>query len=417
MKLKTKDRTAFYTVESLGKSREITPEGFLLCKGVAIARTGQQLYTSEEIPLEDAGNGEIRIDRTPDEVFRDETIASFEGKPVTVEHPDEFVTPENWNRLAVGTVQNVRRGEGLEDDLLVADLLITAADAIAYVNEKLPELSAGYEADYEQTEPGRGMQRNIVGNHVALVERGRAGPRCSIQDGEKPMAKKQSFLDRLRALLKDAEAEAKEEKEESKDEAPEGKEDEGKAESKDEAGDIDARLTRIEAILAKLVPLEEQEHGQSLDSDEEEGEKEETADTVIEPETTEKADVGTTYTGDAFKAVVARAEILSPGIAVPTGDAIKAKDAAPKLMARALENAMASEAGKACVTPFLMGRELKTLTGDALAGVFAGSAELMRVRNNDKGARSAISTQDFGKATSVADINARNREFWAKSAR
>lgn len=414
MKLQTKDRTAFYTVESLGKSREITPEGFLLCKGVAIARTGQQLYTSEEIPLEDTGNGEIRIDRVPEEVFRAETIASFEGKPVTVEHPDEFVTPENWNRLAVGTVQNVRRGEGLEDDLLVADLLITAADAIAYVNEKLPELSAGYEADYEQTEPGRGMQRNIVGNHVALVERGRAGPRCSIQDGVPHMAKKQSFLDRLRALLKDAEAEAKEEKEESKDEAPEDKKDE---ETKDDAG-LEARIARLEAMIEKLAgKTGDSDEEETKDSDEDDEKKEETADTVIEPETTEKADVGTTYTGDAFKAVVARAEILSPGIAVPTGDAIKAKDAATKLMRKALDNAMASEDGKACVTPFLMGRELKALTGDALSGVFHGAAELMRIRNNDKGARIAITTQDFGKAISVADINARNREFWAKQAR
>lgn len=427
MKIKTNDRLSFYTTETLGKSRRITPEGFLVCEGVAIARTGQQLYTTEEIPLEDAGNGEVRIDRTPEEVFREETIASFEGKPVTVEHPDEFVTPENWNRLAVGTVQNVRRGEGLEDDLLLADLLITSADAIAYVNEQLPELSAGYEADYEQTEPGRGLQRSIVGNHVALVERGRAGPRCSIQDGAPTMAKKLSFIDRLRALLKDAEAEEK--KEELKEEAKAEESEEKKEEAKDEAGDIESRLARLEAILSKLVPMEEEEHGTSLDAEEgeekkekaedsDEEEKEETADTILEAETAEKADTGMTYTGDALKQIVARAEILAPGIAMPTGDAFKAKDAAPKLMRKALETAVSTEDGKACVSPFLMGRDLKKLTGDALAGVFNGSAELMRVRNNDKGRRSGVTTNDFGRATSVSDLNARNREFWAnRSAR
>lgn len=420
MKRKTCDRMNFYTTESIGKTREITPEGFLLCREVAIARTGQQLYTVEEIPLEDTGNGEIRIDRTPEEVFREETIASFEGKPVTVEHPDEFVTPDNWNKLSVGIVQNVRRGEGIEGDLLIADLLITAADAIEYVNKELPELSAGYEAEYEQTEPGRGLQRNIIGNHVALVERGRAGPRCAIQDKEPSIMKKRSFWDRLMTAVKAKDEEAVKAELEAKDaeaEESEKKEAEKKEECKDAEGETDicARLDKIEAILCKLVPAAEEDgHCDQLDADGEE-EKKETADDILEAETAKKIDEGTTYTGDSLKQVIARAEILAPGLATPTGDSLKSKDAAPKLMRKALESAAGTEQGKACIEPFLMGREVKQLTGDALSGVFNGAAELMRVRNNDNGSRSAISTKDFGRATSVADINARNREFWAKN--
>ncbi len=106
----THDRGRFHTTEDIGEKRSYTPEGFLVCHDVPIARTGMQLYTSEEVPIEDAGNGEVRIYREPDEVFRPETISSFEGKPVTVEHPNDFVTPENWQQLSVGTVQNVRRG-------------------------------------------------------------------------------------------------------------------------------------------------------------------------------------------------------------------------------------------------------------------------------------------------------------------
>jgi uncharacterized protein len=199
------DRMNFYAPGALGKSRRTTPEGFLVCEGVAIARTGQQLYSEMELPLEGDAQGKIVVDRPSDEVFREQTIASFEGKPVTVEHPNEFVSPETWKKLAVGVVQNVRQGEGIDDEFLMADLLITDKDAIKYVNKELPELSCGYDSDYEQPEAGRGIQRNIVGNHVALVERGRAGPRCAIKDskptGVTKMSEKTKFLDKLGRLL------------------------------------------------------------------------------------------------------------------------------------------------------------------------------------------------------------------------
>jgi hypothetical protein len=46
------------------------------------------------------------------------------------------------------------------------------------------EVSAGYDAAYEQLGPGRARQYEIVGNHTALVERGRCGPACAIGDKE-----------------------------------------------------------------------------------------------------------------------------------------------------------------------------------------------------------------------------------------
>lgn len=237
------------------------------------------------------------------------------------------------------------------------------------------------------------------------------------------MKKKRSFWDRLMTAVKaqDEEAikaeleskDADESEEETKDsDEPEKKEETAKA--KDEAGDIKERLARIEAVLAKLVPAEEREHGQAFDEDEEE-EMSETSDEILEAETAEKNGeaVGRVLSGDSLKQIVARAEILSPGIAIPTGDAIKSKDAAPKLMRKALENAYETESGKACVDTFLMSRELSALTGDALMGVFNGAAELMRIKNNDAGGRHGISTKDFGKAVTPADMNARNRAFWA----
>jgi len=176
------DRSTIHAPGELGKSRRLTPEGFLLCEGVAIARTGTQVYHKSELPLDAGPDGNITVVRTPEEVFSPTAMASFEGKPVTMDHPDEFVNPKNWKKVEVGTVHNVRRGEGIEDDYLIADLLIKDADAIEHVNRRKPEISCGYSSEYDQTVPGRAKQTDIVGNHVALVDRGRAGSRCAIRD-------------------------------------------------------------------------------------------------------------------------------------------------------------------------------------------------------------------------------------------
>jgi hypothetical protein len=179
----TTDRSTIHAPTALGKSRRLTPEGFLLCEGVAIARTGEQIYHKSELALDPGPDGTIRVTRTPEEVFHPDAIASFEGKPVTLEHPDEFVNPRNYKKLEVGTTHNVRRGEGIEDDVLLADLLIKDAEAIAFVTSRRPQISCGYNSEYEQLVPGRATQTQIVGNHIALLrDQGRAGPRCAIKD-------------------------------------------------------------------------------------------------------------------------------------------------------------------------------------------------------------------------------------------
>lgn len=188
---------------------------------------------------------------------RDETLASCAGKPVTLDHPDDFVTPATFSQLGKGVMLNIRRGEGLENDLILADLLITAQDAIAAVqDEEIEEVSLGYEADYEQVSPGRGVQRNIVVNHVAIVPRGRCGPRCAIGDKEPEMKTKDSktkartWLDRVRTAFKAQDAEALEEAlAESKT---------GDADEEDQEDDKESKTADAIAALTKTVKLHHQ---------------------------------------------------------------------------------------------------------------------------------------------------------------
>lgn len=170
------------TVEQIGPRRSKTPEGFLLCEAVPIARIGVLMYGPDEVPVETGPDGVVWITRDSAALFNPETIASFVGKPVVDEHPPDDVTPDNWAKLTRGITLNVRQGSGEDADVLLADLLITSAQMIRDIEAKKREVSAGYDADYEQTAPGQGEQTGILGNHVALVERGRCGPRCAIGD-------------------------------------------------------------------------------------------------------------------------------------------------------------------------------------------------------------------------------------------
>ncbi len=177
---------SYFAPTAVGKTRRLLPNGFLLCEGVPVARVGTQTYSAAELPgLQPGPDGKIHVERLPEEVFHRDTIASFEAATVTVHHPREFVNPANWKALSVGHTQNLRRGEGDEADLLLADVIVEDAAAISQTMAKLPQVSCGYDANYVPTGiPGHYYQRLIRGNHVALLPnaRGRAGDRCSIRD-------------------------------------------------------------------------------------------------------------------------------------------------------------------------------------------------------------------------------------------
>lgn len=181
-------RTRFYAAMTLGEKQAVTPEGFLICFDVALARTGIMWYAESELladdgePLIPGIDGKVQIVRDEAEVFRPEFVASFAGKPVVNDHPPEQVRPENWKTYAVGTIFNPRRGVGMQTDLLLGDLIIYDPAAISDIRSGKREVSCGYDAEYEETGPGQGRQYDMVGNHVALVESGRCGPRCSIGD-------------------------------------------------------------------------------------------------------------------------------------------------------------------------------------------------------------------------------------------
>ena len=451
----TRDFAGYYAPTKLGKTRRMTPEGYLLCQGVPLARTGEQLYKEDEFLDKETGEpqlkgdqaGFIRVHRKPEEVFHPDTMASFEGKPVTVEHPNEFVTPDTHNKLSVGHVQNVRRGEGIEDDLLLGDVLITSADAIRYVNKYLPEVSAGYDADYEQNEPGEAFQRKIRANHAALVERGRAGPRVSIKDSLRSlfMSNKQTLVQKIVNTLMargvkatDAAACA----EDIAKDTPEATHEDAldkriadaidrkfKARDEEEAarkrGEAEGGRKSNEELERERHDKEEKDRKAAEDAAKREAEDaERVGDTIIEAESPGKViNLGKVYTGDSasrvdgYSDMVSRAEILAPGVRVPTRDSLKGNHGrvAAQFLRDSIEACRTRDAaGADCVGAFLMGRQVKDLAGSELLGVFNGASSYMRMRNNAGGAsKTSARTGDFSVPSTIAEINAANRKFWA----
>ncbi|MGE4191797.1 MAG: DUF2213 domain-containing protein [Pseudodesulfovibrio sp.] len=379
-----------------------TREGFLVCYAVPIARIGFMEYAPHEVPVEPDENGRVRVERTEAEVFHPDAMASYEGKPATVNHPKEDVTPVTWKGVAVGHAQNIRRGEGEAADLLLADLVITDQDAIALIRGGLREVSCGYDAEYEQVAPGHGRQRNIRGNHVALVNRARCGSRCRINDNSEdimPKEKKQTtFLDTLAGFLK--KPEVRKMLDEEGGDPPQPEKPDVPATDEDRMAALEARLNELEIQVRNLKPTEDEDP-----ADEPGGEQ------PAEPDATGTTDAAPVRTVDAD--TKRRAEYLVPGMVVQTSDQACAVQRAALRTAMTRDKAIGD-----VVTGALRGSTLDGCDCVTLDAAFLAASEVAKAKNNGKTADAlkGASTKDFGKATTPADINRMNREFHKKGA-
>lgn len=163
-----------------------TEDGYLIATAKSV-RTGIQLYRGDEMdhPEMDV----VRVYRPPEEVFSKDSLQGFSHAPMTMGHPEDGVNAANWKDLAVGEVSTaaVRDGEWVALPLILKD-----AAAIQAVEGGKAELSAGYRCDIDWTagvtDDGQAydaVQRNIRINHLAVVDRARAGSEARIGDDAK----------------------------------------------------------------------------------------------------------------------------------------------------------------------------------------------------------------------------------------
>lgn len=237
-----------------------TPEGFIVADA-NLTRTGVFEYRNAD--------GSTRRElRLAEDVFAPESLASFDGKPLTLDHPGERVTSANVRKYQRGHVSSPsRHADGKH---VAAKVIIQDAEAVAAVDAGKSQLSNGYDCDPiplpggKYTHPdGRVdvadfVQKNIVGNHIAIVARGRAGPSSSIRfdaledeptEETKGMTpEEKARLDKLEADLKTALASVASEK--ARADAAQAAADLAKKDAADNTARLD-RLDAEKAIAAK----------------------------------------------------------------------------------------------------------------------------------------------------------------------
>lgn len=168
-----------YRVDIGGLAKPVkTPQGFLIVEGIA-SRTGIFEYQRADGSIQK----ELRL---PTEVFSGPAMSGYQGAPVTKGHPAVPVDARNAKRVSVGAVLEPARQDG---DQVRVRMVVQDQDAVSAMESgRMRALSTGYSIDYDPT-PGvhpvfgryDGVQRNLVINHLALCESGRAGPTARVR--------------------------------------------------------------------------------------------------------------------------------------------------------------------------------------------------------------------------------------------
>ncbi|MCK3654231.1 hypothetical protein A4G19_10595 [Pasteurellaceae bacterium Macca] len=249
--------------------RSFTRDGYLVVPAT-LSRLGVFDYLGKELGLSD--NSVKKVARTEQSLFSDSTVKSFEGVPITLGHPEDDVNAHNWKALAVGNVRNVKR----DGDMLAGEAWIYDAEAISLIQDKgIEELSCGYRCDIQPstlTDADFEMLP-MVGNHVAIVPKGRCGSNVKLGDEGKPkMTTTRKFLDALLGVfgtkLTDEQAKEVEEKEKTASEktppqekTPPNKAVEKEAEKpaekpKEQPKEKEKEKVKDEALTARIAELE-----------------------------------------------------------------------------------------------------------------------------------------------------------------
>lgn len=168
---------------TLNKPRK-TADGYLVGE-VRCARTGCQQYRASEIGL--TGDHAVMVYRPDDAVFDKASLATYAGKPVTLNHPPVQVTPDNWKAYAIGDIgtEIARDGEFVSVPYKIMD-----AAAIAAIDAGTREVSMGYTSGIEYRDgiapDGTAYQAVQTGpiqiNHLAIVPKARGGSNLRIGD-------------------------------------------------------------------------------------------------------------------------------------------------------------------------------------------------------------------------------------------
>lgn len=276
--------------------------GFLHIPNVPIARVGVFPYRK--------GNDSVEMEaKLPTELLADTAVESANNKVVTNDHPPVLVDKDNAGQYTKGFTSGNAHVDG---DTVRVDMTIMDKDLINEIQNKgKEELSIGFETEVS---PEKGeykgvkydsVQRNIQINHVAVVDRGRAGHSIRLTgdaaemiDGTKKgenMAFKKVMFDGAEITVDENDVPAVENAQKKSD-------------------DKQAKIDELKSKIAKLQAQLKELQGNSDDSKQEAADSKKEADQAkakADALEAELADYKKKYEGDAFdKAVANRLSLI-----------------------------------------------------------------------------------------------------------
>ena len=250
-------------------ARSFDGNGYLRVSKSNISKANICPYIGDEIPNWEAlglnPKQQYMLYRCPEELAR--AVDTFKNVPLLNEHIP-FGTLNPPKSAIVGSVGSNVDFNGI---YLTADLIVTDATAIALIeSEQQKELSPGYRYTADMTsgevngQKYDGVMRNIVGNHLALVDVGRSGSDVVVGDSQPKnrnismkieeikaaMAQDSALKPQLRALLgmdEDPEKKLAEDEDESESEKmaeDEDEESEAKKVTEDEDDKEDKKMAQ-----------------------------------------------------------------------------------------------------------------------------------------------------------------------------
>ena len=186
------------------KDSEASP--FIEQKDVILCRSGIQLYHKSELRGFITEDNKPAVEKDWYKEYRPANVIVkakdlFKSLPVTKEHPDVWVTPQNWKELAGGTLDKeievvALEGEA-EGEIGLKSNITFYTDELYnyYLNNK--EVSVGYTCKKHFVDNPEEAGYDIVldeiteVNHLAITKRGRGGSEVAVIDsiigGMKPM--------------------------------------------------------------------------------------------------------------------------------------------------------------------------------------------------------------------------------------
>ena len=194
--------------------RTVDWNGFMEVRDNPISKVGVYPYLGSEIPGAEDPNRIYSVYRPAEELARQETIDSFKLMPFIDEH--EILGKSGMPAERKGMQGTLGEQIYFDAPYLRGNIKIHSSAAQSLIKAGKVELSPCYGCDWVKGDgtfdgqPYQYTQRNIMGNHLALVDEGRTGPDVAVQDHRKftldssrllPMEFTPEQLAQLKALI------------------------------------------------------------------------------------------------------------------------------------------------------------------------------------------------------------------------